>query len=183
MPEGDALSTALAQALPPSAIPQQSAVQAATAGATFETLIRDAAGPAPADTGGIEAAPLTSTTGASTTSLSAVRASPLAQPLPMPADPSAGFDDGLSTRIAYMAEQGIGRAQLRHARGARVRLQLHQFVEQRGDLVPAFDARRHRRQAVLISRCRNARARRQSRLSERSERSCTLAISPRSRPA
>lgn len=124
VPEGDAQSTALAQALPQAAI----SAQAAPAGTTFDTLVRDAVGPASADTGGIEPAPLTSTSGASTTSVSAVRASPLAQPLPMPADPSAGFDDGLSTRIAWMAEQGIGRAELRvnpdHAGPIEVRLQM-----------------------------------------------------------
>lgn len=153
--EGDALASALTQALPQSAIPQQ----AAAAGATFETLIRDAAGPAPSDTGGIEPAPLTSTTGASTTSLSAVRASPLAQPLPMPADPSAGFDDGLSTRIAWMAEQGIGRAELRvnpdHAGPIEVRLQMEgtrlvaEFSAVNADTRQALEAGMHRLRDML----------------------------------
>ncbi len=157
--EGDALATALTQALPQSAIPQQTAAQAAAAGATFETLIRDAAGPAPADTGGIEPAPLTSTTGASTTSLSAVRASPLAQPLAMPADPSAGFDDGLSTRIAWMAEQGIGRAELRvnpdHAGPIEVRLQMEgtrlvaEFSAVNADTRQALEAGMHRLRDML----------------------------------
>lgn len=34
-------------------------------------------------------------------------------PLPMPADPSAGFDDGFGTRIAWMAEQRLGHAEIR----------------------------------------------------------------------
>ena len=157
--EGDAPATALTQALPQSAIPQQTAAQAAAAGATFETLIRDAAGPAPADAGGIEPAPLTSTTGASITSLSAVRASPLAQPLPMPADPSAGFDDGLSTRIAWMAEQGIGRAELRvnpdHAGPIEVRLQMEgtrlvaEFSAVNADTRQALEAGMHRLRDML----------------------------------
>ena len=48
--------------------------------------------------------------------LAAVRA-PLATvalpPLPMPADPAAGFDDGLGTRVVWMAEQRLGHAEIR----------------------------------------------------------------------
>jgi len=36
-----------------------------------------------------------------------------ATPLTMPADPDAGFDDAFGARISWMAEQGIGRAELR----------------------------------------------------------------------
>ena len=157
--EGEALATALAQALPQSAMPPQGAAQAATASATFETLIRDAAGPAATDAGGVEPAPLTATTGTSTTSLSAVRASPLAQPLPMPADPSAGFDDGLSTRVAWMAEQGIGRAELRvnpdHAGPIEVRLQMEgtrlvaEFSAANADTRQALEAGMHRLRDML----------------------------------
>lgn len=144
-PAGDALS----QAVP----------QAATAGATFETLIRDAAGTAMADNGGIEPAPLTATGAASTASLTAARTSPLAQPLPMPADPGAGFDDGLSTRIAWMAEQGIGRAELRvnpdHAGPIEVRLQMDgtrltaEFSATNADTRQALEATMHRLRDML----------------------------------
>lgn len=43
------------------------------------------------------------------------RAPPVAltQPLPLPANPESGFDDGFGARIGWMAEQGIGRAELR----------------------------------------------------------------------
>ncbi|MDQ3206446.1 MAG: flagellar hook-length control protein FliK [Pseudomonadota bacterium] len=37
----------------------------------------------------------------------------LAQPMPLPASPDSGFDDGFGARIGWMAEQGIGRAELR----------------------------------------------------------------------
>ncbi len=148
-PAGDALSQAVPQA----------AAQGATAGATFETLIRDAAGPAMADSSGIEPAPLTATGAASTGSLTAARASPLAQPLPMPADPGAGFDDGLSTRIAWMAEQGIGRAELRvnpdHAGPIEVRLQMDgtrliaEFSATNADTRQALEATMHRLRDML----------------------------------
>ena len=37
----------------------------------------------------------------------------LAAPLPMPADPDGGFDDGLGARIGWMAGQQLGRAEIR----------------------------------------------------------------------
>lgn len=36
-----------------------------------------------------------------------------ATPIPMPADPDAGFDDALGTRIGWLADQRIGRAEIR----------------------------------------------------------------------
>ena len=37
----------------------------------------------------------------------------LAAPLPMPADPEGGFDDGLGARIGWLAGQQLGRAEIR----------------------------------------------------------------------
>lgn len=52
----------------------------------------------------------------------------IAQPLPLPTNPDAGFDDSFGARIGWMAEQGIGRAELRvtpdHAGPIDVRLHI-----------------------------------------------------------
>jgi flagellar hook-length control protein FliK len=40
-------------------------------------------------------------------------APPILPPLALPADPGAGFDDGLGTRIAWMADQRLGHAEIR----------------------------------------------------------------------
>lgn len=40
-------------------------------------------------------------------------AAPQLPPLQMPADPGAGFDDGLGTRVVWMAEQRLGHAEIR----------------------------------------------------------------------
>ncbi|TYT27553.1 flagellar hook-length control protein FliK [Luteimonas viscosa] len=64
--------------------------------------------------------------------LAATRSSPgpapLPLPLPMPADPATGFDDGFGTRIAWMAEQRVGHAEIRlnpeHVGPIDVRVQL-----------------------------------------------------------
>lgn len=40
-------------------------------------------------------------------------APPALPPLALPADPGAGFDDGLGTRIAWMADQRMGHAEIR----------------------------------------------------------------------
>ena len=44
---------------------------------------------------------------------SAILPPALAAPLPMPADPEAGFDDAFGARIGWMAGQQIGRAEIR----------------------------------------------------------------------
>ncbi len=53
---------------------------------------------------------------------------PPTTPLALPADPDAGFDDGFGTRIAWMAEQRVGHAQIRlnpeHVGPIDVRVQL-----------------------------------------------------------
>lgn len=56
---------------------------------------------------------LLSATPAPATSARNPAATITATPLTMPADPDAGFDDAFGARISWMAEQGIGRAELR----------------------------------------------------------------------
>lgn len=54
------------------------------------------------------------TTAASTTSITTPTAAGTAPPaLAMPADPSAGFDDGLATHVTWMAAHGLGEARIR----------------------------------------------------------------------
>lgn len=68
---------------------------------------------------------------AGTTPLAASRpqaAAPALPPLPMPADPDAGFDEGFGTRLVWMAEQRVGHAEIRlnpeHVGPIGVRVQL-----------------------------------------------------------
>ena len=55
-------------------------------------------------------------------------AAPALPPLPMPANPDAGFDDGFGTRLVWMAEQRVGHAEIRlnpeHVGPINVRVQL-----------------------------------------------------------
>jgi len=55
-------------------------------------------------------------------------AAPALPPLPMPADPDAGFDEGFGTRLVWMAEQRVGHAEIRlnpeHVGPINVRVQL-----------------------------------------------------------
>lgn len=73
-----------------------------------------------------ERGPLLATSTPATTRTAAPVAA--AQMLAMPADPSAGFDDSFGARIGWLAEQGIGRAELRinpeHLGTVEVRLQM-----------------------------------------------------------
>ncbi|MGV8923912.1 MAG: flagellar hook-length control protein FliK, partial [Thermomonas sp.] len=72
-------------------------------------------------------------------------------PLALPTDPDAGFDDGFGTRIAWMAEQRLGHAQIRlnpeHVGPIEVRVQLD------GDRVSAQFSSAHAevRQAIEAS--------------------------------
>ncbi|WP_330969826.1 flagellar hook-length control protein FliK, partial [Lysobacter sp. A3-1-A15] len=152
-PAGDTPTTA--QALVQAGLP----AAAARATPAFDTLVRDAVAAARADPG-IEQTPFApASTGVSPASLAAVRASPLVQPLPMPADPAAGFDEGLTTRVAWMAEQGIGRAELRvnpdHAGPIEVRLQMEgtrlvaEFSATNADTRQALEAGMHRLREML----------------------------------
>ena len=52
---------------------------------------------------------------AGTTPLATARpqAAPALPPLPMPANPDAGFDEGFGTRLVWMAEQRVGHAEIR----------------------------------------------------------------------
>ena len=56
------------------------------------------------------------------------QAAPALPPLPMPADPAAGFDEGFGTRVVWMAEQRLGHAEIRlnpeHVGPIEVRVQL-----------------------------------------------------------
>jgi flagellar hook-length control protein FliK len=55
-------------------------------------------------------------------------AAPALPPLPMPAHPDAGFDEGFGTRLVWMAEQRVGHAEIRlnpeHVGPIEVRVQL-----------------------------------------------------------
>jgi flagellar hook-length control protein FliK len=111
-------------------------------GERFATLVKfatDAIGAAtptePATSGGpraADAATSPDTLAMSTTSPLAVATRAVAVPpttaLALPADPGAGFDDGFGTRIAWMAEQRIGHAEIRlnpeHVGPIEVRVQL-----------------------------------------------------------
>lgn len=65
-----------------------------------------------AATAGTEPAPLTAPTAPS--AITAMRATAtIAAPIAMPADPDAGFDDAFGARIAWMAEQRLGHAEIR----------------------------------------------------------------------
>lgn len=84
-----------------------------------------AAETADARTAGVDpASPLTGTAPAA----AAARPTPAQAPLALPVDPGTGFDDAFGARIGWMAEQRIGRAELRvtpdHAGPIDVRLQL-----------------------------------------------------------
>ena len=92
---------------------------------------RDAGADALADTaGGPESAERPQA--ASTAPAALTRASPVALasagPVALPADPDAGFDEGFGARIGWLAEQRIGRAEIRvspdHAGPIDVRLQM-----------------------------------------------------------
>ncbi|MGY1407980.1 flagellar hook-length control protein FliK [Luteimonas sp. A611] len=67
---------------------------------------------------------------AGTTPLATPRpqAAPALPPLPMPANPDAGFDEGFGTRLVWMAEQRVGHAEIRlnpeHVGPIEVRVQL-----------------------------------------------------------
>ena len=56
------------------------------------------------------------------------QAAPALPPLPMPANPDAGFDEGFGTRLVWMAEQRVGHAEIRlnpeHVGPIEVRVQL-----------------------------------------------------------
>lgn len=88
---------------------------------------------------------------APTTATARATAPPPTAPLALPANPNAGFDDGFGARIAWMAEQRIGHAQIRlnpeHVGPIEVRVQLD------GDRVSAefHSAHAEVRQAIEAS--------------------------------
>lgn len=67
-------------------------------------------------------------TASATATPARVNAAALAAPLALPADPDAGFDDGFGARIGWLADQRIGRAEIRlnpeHLGAIDVRLQI-----------------------------------------------------------
>ncbi len=90
--------------------PPAPAVAATLPVAAVQVTDLGAAATAPGD-----AAPAVHATGATGANVPVLRAeaAPLLPPLAVPADPGAGFDDGLGTRIAWMADQRMGHAEIR----------------------------------------------------------------------
>ena len=114
--EGAGASSGVGAALPLAAASAAASAAAPTAaptaeGAAFETLVTAAAGSAAGATpevpdGAIQAPQ----------PLAAARppqAAPALPPLSLPAQAGEGFDDGFGTRIAWMAEQRLGHAEIR----------------------------------------------------------------------
>lgn len=135
MPAGGVLPDELLQAIEraPSASGNSQAVLAELAGSVFgrslESAANGAAGPAVigADTApAFEGGPLSSI--AATTPAPRMATPLLATPLALPADPATGFDDGFGARIAWLAGQRIGHAEIRlnpeHVGPIEVRVQL-----------------------------------------------------------
>lgn len=121
-----------ATALAPAAVATEMAALPQEFAKALEMLQgRDAGADALADTaGGPESAERPQAT-VSTAPAALTRASPAALasgPVALPADPDAGFDEGFGARIGWLAEQRIGRAEIRvspdHAGPIDVRLQM-----------------------------------------------------------
>lgn len=112
--------------LPLATAPLSTAPATAPAGAASERPASDA-GASPSDA--TAALGSVAPTGAAPTAEGArITALPPTAPLALPADPDAGFDDGFGARIAWMAEQRLGHAQIRlnpeHVGPIDVRVQL-----------------------------------------------------------
>lgn len=106
---------ALAAMLPAStrdpAAPVAPSIATFTAGAALDALRETEAGALPAtDAMGT---PLAALTGATPALASAPRAAVVLDAVAMPAAPADGFDDAFGARIAWMAEQKLGHAELR----------------------------------------------------------------------
>ena len=87
---------------------------------------RDAS--AAAQAGAAIEAPTAGIGGTAPLAASRPQAAPALPPLPMPANPDAGFDEGFGTRLVWMAEQRVGHAEIRlnpeHVGPIEVRVQL-----------------------------------------------------------
>lgn len=103
------------------------------AASVLAAIGRDAAKPhadgaAPIDGLSADSVPLTATAPVPAPLRAPLPALAPTAPLALPMDPDAGFDDGFSTRIAWMAEQRLGHAQIRlnpeHVGPIEVRVQL-----------------------------------------------------------
>ena len=76
----------------------------------------------------VDQGPLTTSTSTVAAPARAAAATPVAPALALPTDPDAGFDDAFGARIGWLAEQRIGRAEIRlspeHLGAIEVRLQI-----------------------------------------------------------
>jgi flagellar hook-length control protein FliK len=112
---------------------EPAAALAALAAGGIAAAGRDAARPgddgaAPVDAVRADSFTVTATTPATAVLRAASPALPPTASLALPADPDAGFDDGFGTRLAWMAEQRLGHAQIRlnpeHLGPLEIRVQL-----------------------------------------------------------